>query len=286
MYGSRLPDRALRVLVAVARASSATRAAGRLGITPSAVSHVLADLERELGVPIFDDRRRSHLNDTGSRLVERLEPAFQAIDAAITEARAPRTAIRLSTLSSFATLWLIPRLPRLRARLPTVDILISTDTRPVDLAVEPYDCVIRWVSGQADWRGLDHVVLFREELVQVASPRLVDTVGTLPRLSARSRPDDWPVFSGSVPSLPPASSAMVFETRGQMIEAAIAGLGVAVIDRHLVETAIAAGYLAQIGRSESQTAQVYAFAARPGALENPALRVFRRWLLEEAGLPP
>ncbi len=274
--------RALKVLVEVARAASAARAAERLGITASAVSHILADLERELGVPVFEDRRRSRLNATGQRLVARLEPAFRSIDAAVDEARAPRAAIRLSTLSSFAVLWLIPRLPRLRARLPTVDLLISTDTRPVDLTVEPYDCVIRWVSGDAGLRGLEHVTLFRETLIRVASPRLAHQAGPPPRLSVRSRPDDWSLFPGDAAHGP--GGVLMFETRGQMIEAAVAGLGMAVIDRHLVEAPLASGHLLQVGEERVERPQGYAFAARAAALESPSLRIFRHWLLEEAGL--
>lgn len=270
--------RALKALVETARAGSAAAAAHRMGISASAISHSLSELEAQLGAPLFADRRRAQLNEKGQQLVRQLEPAFQNIDLAVDAFRTAHSAIRLSTLSSFAMLWLIPRLPRLRQRLPAVDILISTDTRLVDLATEPYDCVIRWVGERADWRGLEHHLLFHEQLIQVASPRLSGPA--LPRLMAKSRPGDAALFSQSPAS---ASGGTMFDTRGQMIEAAIAGLGIAIIDRHLVSRALAAGHLVQIGDQTLDRPEGYAFAARPTAMEDHNLRLFRTWLLEEAG---
>lgn len=270
--------RALKALVEVARSGSAVGAANRLGISASAVSHSLAELEAQLGAPLFSDRRRSMLNDKGKRLAQRLEPAFQSIEMAVEDFRAGHAAIRLSTLSSFAMLWLIPRLARLRQRLPEVDILISTDTRMVDLATEPYDCVIRWAGPRTDWRGLEHHLLFKEQLIRVASPRLAGQ-SPLPRLTARSRPGDWQLFE---PGDSPQAAATMFETRSQMIEAAIAGLGAAVIDRHLVNGSLTAGHLVQLGPECLDCPEGYVFAARPSALDSINLRKFRSWLLEES----
>ncbi|HVI51569.1 MAG TPA: LysR substrate-binding domain-containing protein [Candidatus Sulfotelmatobacter sp.] len=270
--------RGLKALVEVARCGSAAGAANRLGVGASAVSHSLSELEAQMGGPLFEDRRRTRLNEKGMRLVQRLEPAFQSIDMAVADFRTTQNSIRLSTLSSFAQLWLIPRLARLRQRLPSVDILISTDTRPIDLHAEPYDCVIRWTGPKADWRGLEHERLFHEQLIQVASPHLLRQTPPYPRLTAHSRPDDWRLFGGEDTSV----AVTMLATRGQMIEAALAGLGVAIIDLHLVAGTLTAGHLVQVGERRLDRPEAYVFAARPAALENPALRKFRSWLLEEA----
>jgi LysR family glycine cleavage system transcriptional activator len=272
--------RSLRALAEVSRTGSAAAAASHLGITASAVSHLLADLERQLGGSIFVHRRGAELNETGKKLAHSLDAAFASIDQAVADARRPSSAIRLSTLSSFALLWLIPRLERLRRILPAVDILISTDTRVVDLAHEPFDCAIRWLPSSRELPGLESTILFHEQLIQVASPRLTGAEGSLPRLLARSRPDDWAFFDET----PRIKGATMFETRGQMIEAAIAGLGVAVIDRHLVTGALAAGHLRRIGDCQIERPEAYAFVARRAALESPPIRVLRKWLVEEAKL--
>ncbi len=278
--------RSLRAFVEVARTGSRSGAAERLGVTSSAVSHILAELEGQVGQPLFADRRRSTLNEAGRRFADRLAPAFQAIDAAVADLLKPRSMIRLSTISTFALLWLIPRLPRLRARLPAVDILISTDIRTVDLAVEPYDCVIRWGRDDSDWRGLEPCLLFRERLIVVASPHLHRSHDTLPLLAARSRPDDWRYFADQ-PDIPSPQGAMTtFETRSQMIEAAVAGLGMAVIDCRLVEGTLAAGHLVQIGSMAEDRPEGYFLAARPVAFERRDLRTLRAWAIAEAEMAP
>ncbi|HIP77690.1 MAG TPA: LysR family transcriptional regulator [Kiloniellaceae bacterium] len=283
--------KALRVLLEVRRSGSYATAAQRLGVTPSAVSHMIAALDAELGGTLFEDRRRARLSPRAERLVDSLEPAFQAIAHAVGQYRAQRASIRVSTLSSFAVLWLIPRLGRLRARLPNVDILVSTDLRPVDLNAEPFDCAIRWAEQPPEAAGLVTLPLFRESLAVVAGPRLLEgrgdgSVAALPRLMARSRLDDWSLFLGDDDAGEPAGGITVFETRSQMLEAAVAGLGAAVIDLSLAEQSLAAGHLVDIGGRAVEQPVGYHFLCRRTALDERPLRVFRDWLVEETGSKP
>ncbi|WP_420348966.1 LysR substrate-binding domain-containing protein [Pelagibius sp.] len=278
--------KALRVLLEVRRSGSYAVAAQRLGVTPSAVSHMIAALDAELGGTLFEDRRRARLSPRAERLVDSLEPAFQAIAHAVGQYRAQRASIRVSTLSSLAVLWLIPRLGRLRARLPNVDILVSTDLRPVDLNAEPFDCAIRWATSPPEAAGLVTLPLFREHLAVVASPRLLDgqkgaSIAALPRLKARSRMDDWSLFLGDDDAGEPAAGITVFETRSQMLEAAVAGLGAAVIDLSLAEQSLAAGHLVDIGGRTVEQPVGYYFICRRAALDERPLRIFRDWLVEE-----
>lgn len=281
--------KSLRVLLEVQRTRSYAAAAERLGVTPSAVSHLIAALDAELGGSLFEDRRRARLSPRGLRLVESLEPAFQAIEHAVGAFRGRRAAIRVSTLSSFAVLWLIPRLGRLRERLPEVDILVSTDTRPVDLAAEPFDCAIRWAVRAPSAPGLACLTLFNERLVVVASPRLLQgraavALAALPRLQARSREGDWALFlTATEAAATPPGGVTVFETRSQMIEAAVAGLGAAVIDRHLAEQSLAAGHLVELGDRALEQPVAYHFLCRRAALDERPIRVFRDWLAAETG---
>lgn len=280
--------KSLRVLLEVHRTGGYAAAARRLGVTPSAVSHLVAALDRELGGDLFEDRRRARLGPRGLRLVDSLEPAFQAVDHAVGQYRAQRASIRVSTLSSFAVLWLIPRLGRLRARLPKVDILVSTDLRAVDLQAEPFDCAIRWSERETPPPGLDALPLFKERLAVVASPRLLDggttpEIAKLPRLMAQSRLQDWSHFLGAGDLAAPSAAVTVFETRSQMLEAAVAGLGAAVIDLHLAKQSLAAGHLVQVGAREVEQAVGYTFLCRRTALDDRPIRVFRDWLAEETG---
>jgi LysR family glycine cleavage system transcriptional activator len=81
----------------------------------------------------------------------------------------------------------------------------------------------------------------------------------------------------------PPGGVTVFETRSQMIEAAVAGLGAAVIDRYLAEQSLAAGHLAEIGGRALEQPVAYHFLCRRAALDERPIRIFRDWLAAETG---
>src|SRR3954469_19363594 len=192
-----MPPASLRVLKAfteTARAGSLVGASQALHITPSAVSHLLRQLEETLGVPLFAARSpQVRLTESGDALGRRLAAAFDSIDSAIAEAQHRASDVRVSTLSSFLSLWLMPRLSRFQAHNSGIRLLFSTTMRPVDLHAEPFECAIRWGTG--DWPGLEKTLLFRDRPVLVANPRLLGDPAHPPRLAARPRPDDWPAVA-------------------------------------------------------------------------------------------
>ena len=294
--------RALRAFVEVARRGGVAPAAQRLGVTPSAVSHLLRELEAGLGLALFQPGSgRAALTEPGMRLLRGIGDAFDTIDRAVADL-APRPGggeVRVSTLSTFATLWLVPRLARLQATEPALRVLVATGTRPVDLAAEPFDCAIRWGRGPT-WPGLEATRLLPETLIAVAGPALL--VGgpapeaaaellRLPRIAARSRPEDWPMLISALPGGPEAGvlappPSLVFETRALAVRAAVAGLGVAVVDAALVADALQDGHLVRGSPVAVPRPEAHFFVARPQALaRDPHLRRFRDWLLAEAAVP-
>ena len=277
--------RALRAFAEVARAGSLAEAARRLHVSPSAVSHLLRDLEAALGFALFAGRGPgAPLSEPGARLARRLGGAFEAIDLAVDEARHRSGDVRVSALTSFSTLWLVPRLPRLQAQHPDMRLLLATGTRPVDLAAEPFECAIRW--GRGTWPGLAATLLFRERPVVVANPRLLaehGSVAALPRLAARSREQDWPLATAWL-GLKDTAPVLTFETRALAVQAAIAGIGATVVDRHLVADLLAAGMLAEIAPSPAvDRPEGHYFVALPEALRDRHVRAFRDWLVTEVG---
>ena len=276
--------RALRAFAEVTRAGSIAAAALRLNVSASAVSHLLRDLEASLGFALFASRGPgAPLTEPAARLAVRLTGAFATIDAALEEARHRSGEVRVSTLSSFSTLWLVPRLGRFQAQHPGVQLLLATGTRPVDLASEPFECAIRW--GLGNWPGLDVTLLFREEPVAVTNPRLLAEHGGLrgmPRLAARSRPDDWALVTEDAAAAP----VLTFETRGLAVQAAIAGMGAAVVDRVLVADLLNAGMLVQLAPDRPVLRpEGHFFVARPDTLRDRPVRAFRDWLVAEARAP-
>jgi LysR family glycine cleavage system transcriptional activator len=271
--------RALKAFAETARSGSLAAASRALNVTPSAVSHLLRELEQSLALTLFITRGpHARLTETGEKLGRRLITAFDGIDAALTEARHRAGDVRVSALSSFLTLWLVPRLGGFQSRHPETRLLLSTGTRPVDLSAEPYECAIRW--GRGNWPGLEATLLFQDRPVVVINPRLVQTKPQeLPRLAAGTRPDDWPLVAAALgwPDVPPT---LTFETRALAVQAAIAGMGAAVVDRNLVADILASGLLTEIAPDPPVWAKEgHWFVALPDRLRIRSVRQFRDWLV-------
>jgi LysR family glycine cleavage system transcriptional activator len=284
---SRPSMRALRAFAEVCRAGGVAPAARTLGVSPSAVSHLLRGLEGALGVALFAGRHAGEpLSEAGERLRRGLGGAFEAIDSAVAEMMRHEGEVRVSVPYAFSTFWLVPRLERFRAARPGTHLLLAAETRRVDLASEPYDCAIR--RGAGDFPGLEATLLFRERLVVVANPRLLAEAGgdaaRLPRIAARTRAGDWPPALAALGLPAEAPATVTLETRVLTVPAALAGLGAAMAERRFVEDLVAAGMLALVAPDwpgvELETG--FYFAARAERLRDRHLRGFRDWLVEEA----
>ncbi len=132
----------LRVFAACAERGSFTAAAEELGLTQAAVSQRIAQLEERLGTALFVRRPRLKLTKTGARLAPRVALGFTAIERALQELRNPRL-LSLTTTATFATLWLLPRLPQFRRHDPGISLAldIADEYRPLDDG--RYDVAIR-----------------------------------------------------------------------------------------------------------------------------------------------
>lgn len=268
--------RGLRAFAEATRAGSLAGAARSLNVTPSAVSHLLAELQSGLGV----DLART---EAGERFGQRLIAAFDEIAAVVQDVRQQAGDVRVSALSSFLTLWLVPRLAGFQAQHPDIRLLLSTGLRPVDLVVEPFDCAIRWGAG--GWKGLEATLLFRDEPVAVANPRLLQSGGdpaTLPRLAARTREQDWPLVAAAL-GWPSQAAVLTLETRALAVQAAMAGIGAAVVDRNLVTGLLRDGLLAEIAPVPPVTVpEGHWFVALPSRTGQAPVRRFRDWLVANA----
>src|ERR1700733_8337479 len=200
--------RALMALSWLATLGSLTEAADQLGVTRSALSHRIAELEKRLGVALVrKSGRRIALTEDGQRLLSSMGDALDRIEAAVQPFRRDRGQIRLSTVSTFASHWLIPRIAAFQAQHPKVEVAILTTTRAVDLAEEEVDCAIR--HGRGGWKGVDATLLFRETLMPIAAPAVAARFKTgtkpgwqgAPLIRARSRFMDWANWQKQDPML-------------------------------------------------------------------------------------
>jgi DNA-binding transcriptional LysR family regulator len=278
-------------LSTLAKCGSLTIAAGELGVTRSALSHRIADLEAQLGVALLRKAgRRAALTDDAEALLAAVGNALDRLGAAVQPLRRRRTQLRLSTVTTFASHWLIPRLADFRIRHPQIEIAISTTTRPIDFASEDFDCAIR--QGHGAWDGLASTLLFQETLAPVAAPAIADEgaggaspVGWIsaPFIYARSRYIDWSLWWRvfGQPGEPP-DPAIVVETRAQALDAALAGAGVAMMDAAYVRQHVAAGRLRMLAGPPARLSEGYWFAHSPRGRNGRAVAALRDWLVEAA----
>jgi DNA-binding transcriptional LysR family regulator len=278
------PARALEALVRLASLGSLTVAAEELGVTRSALSHRIADLEKALGVALVRKAgRKLRLTEDGERLLGGMGDALERIDATVQSFQRNRGQIRLSTVSTFASHWLLPRVAEFQALRPKIEVAIFTTTRAVDLESEDIDCAIR--HGRDSWKSLTSTLLFNETLMPIAARSVASRIrpqaravwAGIPLIRARSRFMDWTRWQKAHGALTKAKWLTV-ETRAQALDAAIAGAGIALMDMAY----IGAGRLKTLAEHPLKLQTGYYFVHRPNARNIHLLRLFQVWVVEAA----
>ena len=278
--------RALAALSLFAALGSLTEAAEHLGVTRSALSHRIAELEKRLGVALVRKvGRRIALTEDGERLLGGMGDALDRIEAAVQPFRRDRGQIRLSTVSTFASHWLIPRIPQFQARHPRIEVAIFTTTRAVDLKKEEMDCAIR--HGRGAWKDLVATLLFKETLMPIAAPDIADRLASsadwrsVPLIRARSRFMDWSNWQKHAPHLAGRRAKwLTVETRAQALDAATAGAGVALMDIAYIGNPIAEGRLKTLAAWPLQLPTGYYFVHAPDARNLHLLTCLRQWAVD------
>jgi len=277
---------------------SFTKAADELHLTQSAVSHRVRALEEELGVPLFDRRpRRLELTRAGEVLAQRVEVAVADIARTIADLDRGDGARRLTVtmLPSVASRWLVPRLPNFRALRPDIELQLIADPRLFDLRAARIDVAIRF--GRGTYPGYAVTKLMADRVFPVCSPGLlaqrgpVDTVEALLDLpllhdSATERDgtgSDWRSWLNHVGwHDAPCDEGQRFSDAGLLIDAAVLGLGVALVRASLVSDYVANETLiCPLGLS-APTAFAYYLLGLPEAIALQKIVCFRDWLRAEA----
>lgn len=162
---------ALFVFEAAARHGSFTHAAAEMNVTQPAVSKTLAQLERHLGVKLFERVADGVvLSEAGVLLYRRIKGGFRGIEDALREIdvrRTGRETITLSLSTAFTTHWLMPRIDKLQEAFPAVDFRFQLIPGAIRGPVDEVDLGMRFVDGP----DLDHeaVFLMRELMLPVCS---------------------------------------------------------------------------------------------------------------------
>lgn len=300
-----LPLELLRGFEAAARHLSFTKAAEELFLTQSAVSRQVQGLEEALGVPLFQRRHRALLlTDEGQVLQQLVARQLHELREAVERiARRPGGMITVTTMVTFASLWLVPRLARFRQVHPEIDVRIAANNEVLDLERDRIDVAIRYVAPDRVPAGATQ--LFDEEVVPVCAPVL-----TKDRARPLREPADlahhvllhddaqgsrfpalpylqWDVWlqAMGLPDLQPAGG-LHFSHYDQLIQAAANGEGVALGRLPLLSKQIRDGRLVMPfekarGRGTVST-RGYFMLATPAAAGRPEVKHFMDWLLAEA----
>ncbi|MBL8655931.1 MAG: LysR family transcriptional regulator [Altererythrobacter sp.] len=294
MATRRLPPlRALEAFVRTVRAGSARGAADELGLSPSALSRRIGNLEAFVGKRLFTRARQAmSLTDEGQAFYEAINPHLEALARAVENQSENFSLLRLhlGVLPLFGSQRLFPRLAELRRSHPLLHIDIDTGPHLEDRVGDTLDAAI--ILSRGPTRGL-HAIRLDHNMVRAIGNRAVATaMGAEPDRERLARQtflvhnelsesfSAWCTAIG-MQDLEPA--AIDHYDSGQlMLEAAAQGLGIAIMHDDHVRRAHDER-LAQVFDTEVESPYSYWFVCRPTALEERPVRIFHDWLVQ-AGL--
>jgi LysR family transcriptional regulator of beta-lactamase len=286
MDRAQLPLNALRAFEAAARHLNFTRAAIELCVSQGAVSHQVAQLERRLGTRLFERLPRGlALTDDGQALVPVMAETFDRIGATLDRYADGRfqDSLSIGVVGTFATGWLLDRLDGFAATHPHVELRVSINNNRVDLAGEALDYAIRF--GDGAWHGTHAEPLLEAPLTPLCSPALAQRLIapadlTRERLLRSYRAGEWIRWFEAADVIPPTLRGPTFDSSALMVGAAMNGLGVALAPRAMFTRDIAAGRVVQPFAVEIDVGR-YWLTRLLSRKDRTAMRIFRRWLLDE-----
>ncbi|WP_134499735.1 transcriptional regulator GcvA [Microvirga pakistanensis] len=284
------PMSAVRVFEAAARHQSFTRAAEELGMTQAAVSYQIRMLEDRVGAPLFVRMpRQVTLTAKGQQLAPAVTDAFNTLRAAFAGMEETvQSTLAITTLSTFASNWLIPRLGRFQHLFPNIAVQISVGDRLVDLGQSEFDLGIR--SGEGDWPGLEAHLLIPNLFTPVCSPELIRGAELREPMDLLNFPiispgdpwwKDWFTAAG-VPDVDLSrrrdNSLGIQQFEGM---AAMAGQGFALINPFFFSDDLAAGRLVQPFDLMASSGRGYWLVYPKARRRSPKIEAFRDWILSE-----
>lgn len=281
----------LQTFETAARHKSYSQAAQELNITHSAVSQQMRGLEQTLGVALFERKgRQMQLTADGSQLLKQIQPALRQIARAVTQVQTEKRSpgIKVATLQSFATFWLLPRLGKFQALHPDLPIHIQAAIGLVNLEKTKTDIAIRFGLGK--WEGYDAEKLLEDQLYPVSSPQF--NQGRFPRTPQQLLKhrilcvehgrewQNWGTYAGIDVHQFKLESHL--SDSNLMLTAAMAGQGIAVARHSLVAAEIEAGNLVRLFDIVAPSDYSYYLVTPIGLQKSEDLQAFAMWLKKEA----
>jgi len=250
----------LLAFLAVAREQSFTRAAAQLGVSQSALSHLIRALEAKMGVRLLTRTTRSvSLTEAGERLMRNIAPRFQEIEAELMAVRElrdnPAGTIRITASQNAAETVLWPKLADVLARYPLIKVEVTAESRFIDLVEERYDMGVR--LGDALGRDMTTVRISPDlrfaivgsaaYLTQHSPPLkpqdLVDHNCINLRLMSHGELYAWELKKGKHAVNVRVEGQLVFNGTRPILQAALAGFGLGYVPLEMAQPFLATGQL-------------------------------------------
>ncbi len=253
----------LTAFLVVAREQSFTKAAAQLGVSQPALSHTIRTLEGRLGLRLLTRTTRSVApTEAGERLIQTLGPHFEGIEAGLAALTAlrdkPAGSLRITSVEHATDTILSPALTKLLPDYPDINVEITNDYGLIDIVAERYDAGVR--LGEQVARGMIAVRIgpdFRQTVVGAPSYFKTRQPPETPhdltghacinlRLPTSGGLWQWPFVKDGHELKVRAEGQLVFNTITQMLNMALAGLGLAYLPEDVVQTHLAEGRLVQV----------------------------------------
>ena len=292
----RIPVGPLRAFDVAARNLNLTAAAEEMNVTHAAVSRQVKQLEQRLGVQLFERLPRGlKLTVHGALLAEGTREAFDRLATAIEDVSAPavRRKLTISTFSSLATRWLMPRVQAFASLFPETDLAVSTSARLVDFSREDVDVALRFGGGE--YPGLHVRPMFKPKEIVVAAPSLLKRgppIKTYADLKGHTLLHDdayrtWTHWLEAVGAKGVnARRGIICGDRNSMLAAALEGQGVGITSDLFAANDLKSGRLVKVFDAEvSATFGIYAVCL-PRRLNDPLIAGTMDWLVREAQTSP
>ncbi len=276
----------LRTFEAAARLESFNLASQELFITPSAVSHQMRLLESKLAVKLFiRSDKKVRLSADGERYYPKVKKGLKLLINATEELIVSKKhkEIKIAAVPFFATRWLMPKLTDFYQLNPDWQLKINTSTTKSDFKQEELDLVIRRGGGQ--WSDMESILLYREQLTPVCSSKLAKNIVNLESLSQAlllhnsnvlSEWSEWFTKINNKITVP--ATLMTFQNTSQILEACIAGTGVALIDPRLIKDKLQTGELVKPLDIQLPSERNYYLVYPEVQANSEPVTIFKQWI--------
>lgn len=289
---------------AAARTGSFTAAAKELALTQGAISRQITALEQQLSISLFQRHKQTiSLTEAGKIYSKEVNAALSHIRSATLNIMTNPTGgvLNIAILPMFGSRWLMPRLPDFLAKNPHITINTVSKLSPFDFSLEDVHCAIHF--GKKNWPHANCSFLMGEESIPVCSPKLFNetnlnssddicaSIVEQPLLHISTRPNDWQhwfedheIEINNTNKQNKAKQGMHFEQFSIATNAAIAGLGVALLPKFLIQSELERGELITICNKPLSTDSGYYLVTPNEKQDYAPVAAFTKWLAETVSI--